>query len=171
MRFSGVSVARRNRPKPASLAAGLHHRCKVAASAGRDRPDMTTTTTTTTAADRLLDVVRGIRSAGPDIYADDATFDAVVPDWRFPLTGAEPIRYQLAEWYAFPAELEEVERHPTADGEVVAFTATWSELGVPFAARQIHVLTIVDDRITRQQVWCGGRWSSTLLAQMEEARR
>ena len=130
-----------------------------------------TTTATTTATDRLLDVVRGTRTAGPDIYADDATFDAVVPDWRFPLTGAEPIRYQLAEWYAFPAELEEVERHRTADGEVVAFTVTWTELGVPYAARQVHLLTIVDDRITRQQVWCGGRWSSTLLAQMEDARR
>jgi hypothetical protein len=130
-----------------------------------------TTTTTTTAVDRLLEVVVGSRAAGPDIYAADATFDAVVPGWRFPIEGATSIGYELAEWFNFPGELEEVERHPTPDGAVVAFTVTWTENGVPHAARQVHVLTVADDRIIRHQAWCGGRWPAPLLAEMEAARR
>jgi len=30
-------------------------------------------------------------------------------------------------------------------------------------------LEVRDGRITRDQVWCGGRWSATLLAEMAEA--
>jgi hypothetical protein len=130
-----------------------------------------TTTTTTTAVDRLLEVVTGTRVAGTDIYAADAVFDAIVPNWRFPVRGVESIGYQLAEWFQHPGRLEELERHPTPTGEVLTYTVTWEEAGVPHAARHAHVLTILDDRITRDQVWCGGRWPAPLLAQMEAAQR
>ena len=44
------------------------------------------TTTTTTAVDRLLDAIDGTRSRTDvgDVFAADALFDAIVPDWRFP---------------------------------------------------------------------------------------
>jgi hypothetical protein len=132
---------------------------------------MTTTTTTTTAVDRLLEVVTGARGCGTDIYADDAVFDAVVPGWRFELRGAPQIASELARWFAHPGRLEELERHPTPTGEVLTYTVTWEEAGVPHAARHAHVLTIVDDRVVRERVWCGGRWPAPLLAEMEEASR
>ena len=129
-----------------------------------------TTTTTTTAVDRLLAVVVGARPAGEDIYAADAELHAVVPGWRFSVTGVERISQELAGWFGHPGTLEELERHPTATGEVLTYTVTWEEKGVPHAARHVHVLTVTDDRIVREQVWCGGRWPAPLLAQMEAAR-
>jgi len=130
-----------------------------------------TSTTTTTAVDRLLEVVVGARPVGDDVYAADAEIDAVVPGWRFPAVGRERIADQLAEWFRHPGALEELERHPTADGEVVTYTVTWEENGVPHAGRHVHVLTIEDDRIVRDRFWCGGRWAAPLLAEMEAARR
>jgi hypothetical protein len=85
--------------------------------------------------------------------------------------GTEAIAYQLAEWFNFPGVVEELERHPTPAGEVLSYTVTWVENGVPHAARHVHVLTVEDDRITRDQVWCGGRWPAPLLAKMEAERR
>lgn len=130
---------------------------------------MTTTTTTTTAVDRLLAVVAGA-TPGTDIFSATAELDTTSPGWRFSLTG-DAIGEQLARWFAAPGELEELERHATPTGEVVTFTVTWIENGVPHAARQVHVLTVADDRITRDQLWCGGRWAAPLLAEMEAARR
>ena len=129
------------------------------------------TTTTTTAVDRLLEHVAGTRTDATETYAADATWDAVVPGWRFSVHGAERIGFQLAEWFGHPSEVEELERHTTPTGAVVTYTVTWEENGVPHAARHVHVLTIVDDRITRDQAWCGGRWPAPLLAEMEAARR
>lgn len=130
---------------------------------------MTTTTTTTTAVERLLAVVVG-GAPGTDIFSPDAELDATVPGWRFSVTG-DAIRGQLAQWFADPGELEELERHVTPTGEVVTYTVTWVEGGVPAAARQVHLLSIDGDRITRDQFWCGGRWPAPLLAEMEAARR
>lgn len=130
-----------------------------------------TTTATTTAVDRLLEVVAGARPVGDDVYAADAQLDAVVPGWRFPVVGADRIGAQLAEWFRDPGTLEELERHPTPDGEVVTYTVTWEEGGIPHAARHVHVLTVEGDRIVRDHVWCGGRWPAPLLAEMEAARR
>jgi hypothetical protein len=131
---------------------------------------ITTTSASTTAVDRLLEVVIGARAVGDDIYADGAVLDATVPGWRFTVAGSAPIGHQFAEWFRDPGHLEEVERHPTGSGEVVEYTITWEESGVPHAARHVHALTVVDDRIVRDHFWCGGRWPAPLLAQMEAAR-
>lgn len=132
---------------------------------------MTTTTTTTTVVDRLLAVVAGTRPTGDDVYAADAELDAVVPGWRFAVRGAPAIGDQLAEWFRCPAALEELECRSTAGGAVLTYTVTWEEQGVPHAGRHVHVLSIIDDRIVRDQFWCGGRWPAPLLAEMEAARR
>ncbi len=129
-----------------------------------------TSTTTTTAVDRLLDVVVGARVVDADIYAEDALLDATVPGWRFSVAGAASIGYQFAEWFRDPGQLEELARHRTPTGEVVEYTLTWEEGGIPHAAHHVHVLTVEDDRIARDNFWCGGRWPAPLLAEMEAAR-
>jgi hypothetical protein len=107
----------------------------------------------------------------PDCDAFDpaVTLDATVPNWRFGVRGDPAVRAELARWYAAPGRFEELERIPLPAGELVEFTLRWEEAGVPFAVHQAHVLEVTDDRITRDQVWCGGRWSATLLAEMAEA--
>ena len=129
----------------------------------------TTTTTTTTVVDRLLDVVLG-GEPGIDLVTDATELDATCPGWRFSVTG-KAILEKFAQWFADPGELEELERRPTPTGEVLTYTVTWVEGGVPHAAHHVHVLTIDDDRITRDQFWCGGRWPAPLLAEMDAARR
>lgn len=130
---------------------------------------MTTNTTTTTVVDRLLAVVLG-GEPGPDLLTESAELDATCPGWRFSVRG-HAIRDEFAQWFAHPGELEELERHPTPLGEVLTYTVTWVEGGVPHAAHHVHLLTIADDRISRDQFWCGGRWPAPLLAEMEAARR
>jgi hypothetical protein len=130
----------------------------------------TSTTTETTAIDRLLDVVVGARAVGADVYAEDAVVDATVPGWRFSVAGSIRIGHQFVEWFRDPGRLEELDRHQTASGEVVEYTLTWEEGGVPHAARHVHLLTVRDDRIVRDHFWCGGRWPAPLLAEMEAAR-
>jgi hypothetical protein len=125
-------------------------------------------TTTATSISSFLDAVRGDHGSTP--WAEDATLDAVVPGWRFSLRGADRLDAQFRTWFAHPGELEEVRRFRTDAGEVVEFTVAWIEDGVPFAARQVHVLDIDGDgRITRDNMWCGGRWPAELLAKMEAA--
>jgi hypothetical protein len=129
-----------------------------------------TTTTTTSAIDGFLATVRGEHD-GPSVWAEGAVLDAVVPGWRLCVRGDDGIRRQLRAWFRDPGAFEELRRHPIAGGEVVELTVTWVEDGVPHAARQVHVLELDHDgRIARDDMWCGGRWSATLLAAMEAAR-
>lgn len=126
-------------------------------------------TTTTTAVDRLLLTVVG-GAPGTGVFSPTAELDATCPGWRFSVIG-DAIAGTLARWFAHPGRVEELERHPTPTGEVVSYTVSWVEDGVPHAAHQVHVLTVEDDRITRDLFWCGGRWPAPLLAEMEAARR
>jgi hypothetical protein len=132
----------------------------------------TTTSVTTSATDRLLDAIRTPGRSVGDVYAEDAVFDATVPGWRFTLRGSTPIGYQYAEWFAATGTFEELERHPTPTGEVIEYTLSWEEGGVPHAAHHVHVLTVdpAADRITSDHFFCGGQWPAPLLAQIEAAR-
>jgi hypothetical protein len=128
-----------------------------------------TMTTSTPAIDRFLDTVRGEHD-GPSAWAEGAVLDAVVPGWRFSVSGDEGIRRQLRAWFQDAGTFEELRRLPIATGEVVELTVTWVEQGVPHAARQVHVLELdPEGRIVHDNMWCGGRWSATLLAEMEAA--
>jgi hypothetical protein len=130
---------------------------------------MTVTQNPASTIDGLLAVICGDHGTGP-IWADDAVVDAVVPNWRLVLRGRARIEAQCRTWYREPAELEELRRHPVDGGEVVELTLTWTERGVPHAARQVHVLEIdADGRISRDHLWCGGKWPAELLAKMEAA--
>jgi hypothetical protein len=125
----------------------------------------------TTAIDRFLASVCDPSAPTEDVFSDDVTLDATVPDWRFTVRGADAVRAQFGRWYADPAAFESLERTPIPGGELVRFLLTWTEDGVPYAAHQAHVIAVDGDRIRADVLWCGGRWSASLLAEMEDAER
>jgi hypothetical protein len=117
----------------------------------------------------LLAAAQAGQPVPSEAFDADAVLDATVPNWRFTCRGGEGVRAQLARWYADPGEFESLSRTPIPGGELVEFVLTWTEGGVPFAAHQVHVIEIVEGRITKDTVFCGGRWDAGLLAEMEEA--
>jgi ketosteroid isomerase-like protein len=116
--------------------------------------------------DRFLAAIEAGGMPSLNVFTSDAVLDATVPNWRFTVKGGEAVRSELARWYAESGELEDVSRTALPGGALVTFTLRWEERGVPHAAHQAHVLSIEDGRIEIDQVWCGGRWSAALLAEM-----
>lgn len=104
-----------------------------------------------------------------DVWSSDAMLDATVPNWRLHASGPDAIRAEYARWFADPGHFHDLRRLPVADGtgEVVEYTLSWQENGVPHAAHHVHLLTVRDGRITADTVFCGGRWPASLLAEME----
>jgi hypothetical protein len=121
--------------------------------------------------DQLLAAIEAGTAPPPGVFADDAVLDATVPNWRFSVRGGEAVRDQLGGWYRDPGRFEELRRFPLPGGELVEFTLTWQENGVPHAGHQAHVLQVAGGRITADTVFCGGRWPASLLAEMAEAER
>lgn len=123
---------------------------------------MTTDTVT-----RLLDAVAQGAGIPSDLYDEGAVLDATVPHWRLEAHGPAAIAAQLSSWFNAPGSLHEVQRTPLPTGELVRFSHSWTENGQPMGAHQVHVLDLQDGRITHQEVWCGGRWQASLLAEIE----
>jgi hypothetical protein len=125
------------------------------------------------AIDKFLNAIETAAIPECDAWSADATLDATVPNWRFHVSGADAIRTEYARWFADPGEFGELRRYPVATGEgpseVVEYTLSWTENGVPHAAHHVHLLTVRDDRIVADTVMCGGRWPASLLAEMEAA--
>ena len=127
-----------------------------------------------TAIDEFLQAIEKAAIPGCQAWSADATLDATVPNWRMHVAGADAIRAEYSRWFADPARFEEIRRH-SADGgageavEVVEYTLSWSENGVPHAGHHVHLLTVRDDLIVADTVFCGGRWPAALLAEMEAA--
>ena len=121
--------------------------------------------------DTFLDAIERGAISDCDAWSGDATLDATVPNWRMQLHGADAIRGEYGSWFADPGRFEELRRLPAADGttEIVEYTLSWSENGVPHAAHHLHVLAVRDNRIVADTVFCGGRWPASLLAEMEAA--
>jgi hypothetical protein len=107
-----------------------------------------------------------------EVWSTEATLDATVPGWRLHATGPDAIRAEYARWFADPGSFGELRRYPVGGGpsEVIEYTLSWSENGVPHAAHHMHLLTVRDDLIVADTVFCGGRWPAALLAEMEAAR-
>lgn len=113
---------------------------------------------------KALETGTGIPSA---CYAEDAVLDATVPNWRLSASGPDAIADEYGRWFAHPGHFEEFDRRPIPGGEVITYLLTWEEDGVPHAGHHCHLLSLAPDgRIARDQVWCGGRWDASLLAQM-----
>jgi hypothetical protein len=123
-----------------------------------------------TAVDEFLQAIEKAAIAGCNAWSADAVLDATVPNWRLRAVGPDAIRAEYGRWFADQGLFEELRRHPVPDlGEIIEYTLSWSENGVPHAAHHMHLLTVRDDRIVADTVFCGGRWPATLLAEMEAA--
>ena len=127
-------------------------------------------TTTVHPVDRLLAEIGAGRGISTDTWTDRARLDATVPHWRFECDGAEAVAAELSGWYDAPTTIEAAVRHPIPGGEAVELDLTWVEAGVPHASHQVHLITVDGGRISRDTVFCGGRWPAALLAEMEAAR-
>jgi hypothetical protein len=128
--------------------------------------------------DMFLAAIENATIPACDAWSPDATLDATVPDWRMRLTGADAIRAEYARWFADSGHFHDLHRYlvtgPQADGEggvseVVEYTLSWQENGVPHAGHHAHLLTVREGRIVADVVFCGGRWPAALLAEMEAA--
>lgn len=126
-------------------------------------------TSTTDAVSRLLQAIQSAGIATCDAWAENATLDATVPNWRMTRHGADAIRAEYGRWFADPGRFHELRRIPIPGGEVVEYLLTWEEQGVPHAAHHVHILQLDGDRITADTVMCGGRWPDTLMAEMAAA--
>jgi hypothetical protein len=125
------------------------------------------------AIDKFLNAIATAAIPACDAWSADATLDATVPNWRLHASGPDAIRAEYAKWFADPAQFGELNRYPVegpgGPTEVVEYTLSWTENGVPHAAHHVHLLTVRDDLIVADTVMCGGRWPASLLAEMEAA--
>lgn len=123
---------------------------------------------TTNPVDLLCEAIEAGRPPA-GVFAADAVVDATVPNWRFAVHGDAAITLTMAGWFADPGHFDELSRTPLPDGELLEFTLSWMERGVPHACHQAHVLAVSNGLVVRDTVFCGGRWSAGLLAEMEAA--
>src|ERR1700746_2236055 len=148
------------RPRGCNLAA------RPTGHAGRDAREATMTDKPVI--DKFLHAIETADIPGCDAWSADATLDATVPNWRLHAAGADAIRAEYARWFADPGQFGEFRRFGVqADGgpsEIVEYTLSWTENGVPHAAHHMHLLTVRDDRIVADTVMCGGRGAGGLLA-------
>jgi hypothetical protein len=123
------------------------------------------------AIEKFLQAIENAAIPGCDAWSADAMLDATVPNWRLHAVGPDAIRAEYSRWFADPGRFDEISRHPLdgGTGEVIEYTLSWSENGVPHAAHHMHRLTLRDDLIVADTVFCGGRWPAALLADMEAA--
>jgi hypothetical protein len=117
---------------------------------------------------RYLAAIESATITTCDAFSPEMALDATVPNWRFAVHGDADVRAELGRWYADAGSFEDLRRTPLPTGELIEFTLRWEEGGVPHAVHQAHVVEVSDGQITRVNVWCGGRWSATLLAEMAE---
>ncbi len=101
------------------------------------------------------------------IFAPGAHLDATVPNWRFTVRGAEAVRAEFRRWYADAGSFSDLQRTPLDAGELVVFTLTWTENGVPHTCHQAHILRLQHDQVSADTVFCGGRWPAALVAEMQ----
>lgn len=116
--------------------------------------------------DRFVHAVEHASFEAIDAFADDAVVDATVPNWRFVVRGARAISEEFARWFGHPGSFDELRRTPLPDGELVEYTLAWTEHGVAHKSHQSHHLSVRDNKIVADTVWCGGRWPAPLLAEM-----
>ena len=121
--------------------------------------------------EKFLHAIETATIPGCDVWAEDATLDATVPNWRLHAAGADAIRAEYARWFADPGHFDELRRYSVEGGEaeVVEYTLSWLEDGVPHAAITCTCSRCAVTASSPTPFFCGGRWSAALLAEMEAA--
>jgi hypothetical protein len=121
--------------------------------------------------DEFLAAIQAATIPACDVWSQDATLDATVPNWRIHATGPDAIRAEYSRWFADPGHFDELRRVFVDGGasEVVEYALSWQEQGVPHLGHHMHLLTVRDGLIAADTVFCGGRWPASLLAEMEAA--
>jgi hypothetical protein len=98
-----------------------------------------------------------------EVYSAEAVFDVNVPLWRFKRYGSSEIREQWSAWAeAGPMRLLSWEERPTAWGAVVQMSFREGPGGQQYS-RSLHVLTVVDARISEHVMYCTGQWDGTTV--------
>ena len=117
----------------------------------------------TPAIETFLHAIENAAIADCDAWGADATLDATVPNWRLHASGADAIRAEYARWFTDQAQFDELRRLPVGDGssELIEYTLSWQENGVPHAAHRMHLLAVRDGLIVSDTVMCGGRWPAS----------
>ena len=129
------------------------------------------TMTSNTVVDEFLAAIENADIPGCDVWSTDATLDATVPNWRLHAgrPGRDPRRVRALVRRPGPLRRAAPVPGGRRRGELIEYTLSWAENGVPHAAHHMHLLTIRDGRIAADTVLCGGRWPASLLAEMEAA--
>ena len=150
------------------------------ASAFFRKPDEEAQMESTTAIDRFLQAIENATIPSCDAWSAGAALDATVPNWRMHVHGADAIRAEYSRWFADKGHFDVLNRYPVGGRvvpgvreanttELIEYTLSWQENGVPHAAHHMHLLTVRDGLIVSDTVMCGGRWPASLLADMEAA--
>jgi hypothetical protein len=123
-----------------------------------------------TCVDEFLRAVAGGEISSCSAWAPDIELDATVPDWRFLKHGVTAVKEEYAQWFADAGSFLEMSRTEIQGGVLVRYLLTWVEDGVPHVAHHMHELIVVDDKIVRDTVLCGGRWPQPLVDEMHAAQ-
>jgi hypothetical protein len=119
--------------------------------------------------ERFLSAIETANVGACGDFSPDIELDATVPNWRMSIRGDDAVKAELSRWFDNAGTFEELRRTPLPTGELVEFTLRFEDGGIPHAVHQVHILELAHEKLVRDQVWCGGRWSATLLAEMAEA--
>jgi hypothetical protein len=98
-----------------------------------------------------------------DLFADDAFFDLLPPEWRFQLQGPAAFAAQLGSIAVATCTARILRVAPTTTGFVMEHEAT-EHTPDPVVARRLLWCEVRDGRITEVTVYCNGGWDSALRA-------
>ncbi len=100
----------------------------------------------TGAVDEFLHAIENATIGDCQVWSADASLDATVPNCRLHADGAGAIRAEYARWFADPGHFDELNRYQVDSGssELIEYTVSWQENGVPHAAHHMHLLTAKD---------------------------
>lgn len=99
------------------------------------------------------------------LFAPDAFFDLLPPQWRFQFEGpGDAFAAQLRSIAGGPSTVEVVRTVPTDTGFVTEHVETQDTPAGKVSARRLHLCEVVDGRIRAVTTYCNGPWDDELRA-------
>lgn len=121
------------------------------------------------AVDDYLKAIENAAIETCDAWSDDCVLDATLPNRRLRKSGVAAVKNQFAEWYAYPNTVFGVRRWQVPEGEIIEYTHRFVGPDGPREAHHAHVMELLDGRIVRDTMFCGGLLSDAQLAEMAAA--